>query len=292
MPSLFADEKLQECEVDTMSAGTGATQEYDDPSRMEKRKWIYSTGENVEYFSASGARWVAAFVVREVELADLSVAYDVTAFGSTAQQLQTVGLDLLRLPLSEGEPVSFYSGRDGRWLAAIMDGTQPASAVTVGYRLRLLEAERVIVPNVPAVKIRRRFPKGTRVLAFRDRQRGWRSGIVEEELNDCDDELEASDDVDVDDTRSNNTLGAPRRRKGRELAHWYMVRVRFEAVHVGEGLENLAALFGMTPSIELVPSYLLRVRHISLDPAAGGIDVRGEQSSFASLWENGPFGGW
>jgi len=145
----------------------------------------YENGERIEYFSRRHRAWQPGFVRvlhREPEAPGRppKVVYGVELLPSH-QMRYGVRLDVLRPPLLEGELVEVFRRRNGGvWLPAKMSGPQALLGAAVGYSVELL-GERSVQHGLPASRVRRRFPQGSRVEVYRGLERGWVSAVVSPE---------------------------------------------------------------------------------------------------------------
>ena len=142
----------------------------------------YLEGDEVEYFSSTQQKWflgtVSLEVLREGAHGDRFVRflYNVRV-GLTRQMRHDVGLDLLRVPLQEGD------------LVEVGDWRFPRGAVgriTRIYRHPMNRHFEVLVDNdaarqvVSGTLLQRHFPVHSVVLAYRGPDQGWVRGLVEE----------------------------------------------------------------------------------------------------------------
>ena len=171
---------------------------------MSTVQLAYREGAEVEYFSSTHQKWFLGTVSLEA-LGDgddrlVRVIYNVRV-GLTRQLRHDVGLELLRIPLREGDLVEV-----GEW--HLQRGA--VARITKIHRLPmnrhyevLLESEQmrqVVAGNL----LRRHFPLGSAVFAYRGQDRGWVRGLVHERL------FERPDENHADTTEQ--THAAPRRK--------------------------------------------------------------------------------
>jgi hypothetical protein len=147
-----------------------------------KPQLIYEDGEKVEYFSGTHQRWVPARIKVEVKVSSKDpnlapiVMYDVMMAHSICHK--NVDLNLLRLPFQHGELVELFSKRKGgTWLPGMIAGVQQARATMQGYSVHLDDMNEIF-QDIPAVRLRRRFPPGTHVRVYRGPREGWNHNAI------------------------------------------------------------------------------------------------------------------
>lgn len=140
----------------------------------------FADGQQVEYFSTTHTRWLPATLSVKCGGGKASVAsqvvYNVT-LGARGQLRYNIGLEMLRLPLNEGEPCEFYSSEDDEWLDAVVYRQTRASVSIFGYRIKLQQS-REVLPAVPPSRLRRRFPCGSLVEVYSGPSVGWQQAVV------------------------------------------------------------------------------------------------------------------
>eukprot|EP00931_Biecheleriopsis_adriatica_P049576 TRINITY_DN28689_c0_g1_i1.p1 TRINITY_DN28689_c0_g1~~TRINITY_DN28689_c0_g1_i1.p1 ORF type:complete len:447 (-),score=68.14 TRINITY_DN28689_c0_g1_i1:329-1669(-) len=143
----------------------------------------YSEGEQVEYFSTTNGLWSPAKIssAGEFDKEGNAPTYSVT-MDFSHQSRFVVPLSRLRPCLAEGEPASYYSVPDKKWLRVVLAGPQ-RSVSYVGYTAQVLDktlasGEHAVVPSA---RIRRRFPEGEQVSVYMGSLNGWlRATVVED----------------------------------------------------------------------------------------------------------------
>jgi hypothetical protein len=139
-------------------------------------------GTRIEYFSSSHKRWLAATMHIEIGhrgggQVEQAVIYNAVIAHGTSHP--NVPVDCVRRLFAPGDLVEVYSHRHGgEWLAAQVFGAQGAIPTSMGYTVRLADTEQVL-ENIPAARLRLRFPPGLQVRVFRDSYSGWIDGIVD-----------------------------------------------------------------------------------------------------------------
>lgn len=146
------------------------------PSRRSEFHAVYSRGETLEYLSTTHGQWLMAHVTSATyNVTQNCMVYDVKV-GIRQQLRRDVPLKLLRVPLRDGELVELFSmRRGGTWVNAIISSAQFAQ--TKGYRATL-EDEGIEMPDLPGIRIRRRFAKGDHVDVYGGPDRGWMTTVV------------------------------------------------------------------------------------------------------------------
>ena len=108
----------------------------------------FQKGQNVEYWSKTIQTWLPARIVNskhvhfDKSLEVNMINYDVYVV-SAAQAVPDVEMSNLRLPLAEGEAVSVFSQRHGRWFPASISRAARGADPRLGYGV-LLEDEVLI----------------------------------------------------------------------------------------------------------------------------------------------------
>mmetsp|Transcript_116543 Transcript_116543/g.324804 ORF Transcript_116543/g.324804 Transcript_116543/m.324804 type:complete len:427 (-) Transcript_116543:274-1554(-) len=135
----------------------------------------YYTGEQVEYYSKRLRLWSPAEVTAEARSTGQDVVYSATVLPQN-QEFYDVGLAALRPPFKEGEPCEvFVPG--SQWLQAVTSSCQQGKGTEIFYRVMLLEGQGGAV-EVPASRLRRRFPPGSLVTVYRGPGLGWNDAMV------------------------------------------------------------------------------------------------------------------
>jgi len=142
----------------------------------------------VEYYSSSHKVWVQGVLhLQLIEDPEPRPCYCV-AVKKGAQMRVDVPVDAIRPKMCQGEPVELYSRRNnGQWVAGFIVGEQSRGATTLGYRAQI-EHSGVDLDHVPAMRLRRRFLKGTAVEVYRGPPHGWRPAVVHSEAEQCEDD--------------------------------------------------------------------------------------------------------
>lgn len=136
----------------------------------------YADGQSVEYFSHTHQQWMVGVVHVQ------SQGDGVHGTGATcifnvrihhrAQLRPDVALDSLRPSFKPGDLVEVYTRRyGGSCIPAVIAREQPTASTLVGYHVEL-EHEGML-KNIPAYRLRRRFPAGSRVEVYRGIAQGW-----------------------------------------------------------------------------------------------------------------------
>lgn len=144
-------------------------------------------GSVVEYFSTTHRCWMPARlqveVVRGTLLDPPTIKYGVLlrsgAVGSSTRR--NIGLNRIRVPIGEEELVEVFSRSSGsRWLPAMT--SRPRSGSSLSVRLLDASADRGsgrCFDHVAGVRLRRRFPCGSRVKVYKGPLAGWTPAVVE-----------------------------------------------------------------------------------------------------------------
>lgn len=151
-------------------------------------KAAYQDGERVEYFSYSIENWVMATVKIVIKESNNNnnennatqpmpvLMYDVILTGGMRHN--NVSLDCLRQPLKHGDMVELFSKRNGgEWMPGVIVGTQQASAAMTGYQVHLNDNTEVF-QDIPAIRVRLRFPEYAPIWVYFGRRRGWEKKTV------------------------------------------------------------------------------------------------------------------
>jgi len=153
------------------------------PTGNFKPVCLFEDGEKLEYFSHTHKRWVTAKIQIEIKDGDDDedlepiVMYNVLLAGVTHLNVQ---LDMLRKPFVHDELVELFSKRDGgQWLPGIIKGTQTAGATMTGYQVQRLDDDSLdIFQEIPAIRLRRRFPPDLPINVYRGPRDGWHKLFV------------------------------------------------------------------------------------------------------------------
>lgn len=148
---------------------------------MPPATYMYEPGNQLEYFSSTHHRWLPCMVTQSYEAPKADLHFLDVLVGHSKQLRQAVQLQSVRARLVEGEPVSVYSSKLEQWLRGEISGRQSSACTAIGYQVRV--ADRMVgddglLQNVPAVRLRRRFPEGAQVEVYMDTYRGWLPGTV------------------------------------------------------------------------------------------------------------------
>mmetsp|Transcript_816 Transcript_816/g.1791 ORF Transcript_816/g.1791 Transcript_816/m.1791 type:complete len:448 (+) Transcript_816:119-1462(+) len=146
----------------------------------------YFSGEVVEYYSRSLGTWLPSqiFVESRGPGQDPLLFAHILVDGS---QRHDVCLELLRLPLKEGEPCEVFSPRLWRWLEAVVVRSPHAHPGLAGQKLGGAYCVSLLEDcggeaYVPASRLRRRFPEGSPVSVYRGLPTGWIDAVVTSSL--------------------------------------------------------------------------------------------------------------
>lgn len=145
----------------------------------------YWKHEWLEYYSASYGKWTHGFIHRYDGHNGDIVMYQVVA-GAKLDLRRLVNIDLLRRPLERGEDVSVQNA-DKEWVPATILDESPISLHLRKYTISIKmhnQEEPLVIPNVSAELIRRRYKKGTEVFVYLNPIKGWHPGVVIEEVKD------------------------------------------------------------------------------------------------------------
>lgn len=148
----------------------------------------YNTGQDVEYFSATHGKWLAAEAVSKVVVPgeeDLEsgpheeVLYS-TILEGTSQQRLGVTLDMLRVPLKPGEVCEIFDtqGRRNEWVLAEVESRQ-VSRMQIIYSVRH-RGEAKQLEKYPASAVRRVFAPGDSIEMYEGPFQGWVPAEVKE----------------------------------------------------------------------------------------------------------------
>ena len=148
--------------------------------------WVqaaYEEGSTVEYFSCHNDQWLLAVVsLAALHMEPLgrdsfvAVVYNVR-IGRTQQQRTDVDLRYLRRPLEPHESVEVRTLPSGAWQTARI--SKAAQSDLGRAYIVALDGAGGTSLVVPATSVRRRFPHGSTVFAYRGTTDGWVSGVLE-----------------------------------------------------------------------------------------------------------------
>jgi len=169
-----------------------------DEERFKEEQWhkntfaAYTSGDRVEYYSASRCAWLAGTIEVVAEGDSRNGCDGCPAMytyhfipGAKGRPRYNVPLSQLRLPLEEGEPVDVLSlDGSGAWLKAWIACDQPCGTTTHGYPVEL-EGSPEELEHIPAVRLRRRFPAGSGMDVYRGAALGWASARVHTQAGDA-----------------------------------------------------------------------------------------------------------
>lgn len=141
----------------------------------------FEDGQRVEYFSVMNRVWMVGTVHTDVAISgghhpQPYMRYDVTL--SNGQLREDVGLEVLRSPFRSGEPVEFSSGQEVHLrLAGVIDTDQWSAPSMLGYRVVIEETAQSFT-NIPLLRLKRRFPRGSYAEVYRGTEIGWQMAKV------------------------------------------------------------------------------------------------------------------
>jgi hypothetical protein len=154
----------------------------------------YMDGASVEYFSSTNQRWMAG-VIKLQASEGCAIVEELHLHVQLSQRSQfraDVTLDNVRPILEPNELVEVLveeedleGGLACRYLPAFVAGKQSKGASILGYHVQV-ETTGQVLRNVPAIRLRRRFPAGARVEIFRVPSLGWCEGSVHGEIGTSD----------------------------------------------------------------------------------------------------------
>lgn len=128
----------------------------------------YSSGDKVEYFSATQGKWLLGEVRVQPVRGKPPFVYSVTLY-RLAQQLPHVEQEMLRLPFAAGEPCELWSSSEERWIEAEIIGMEAGSTPVRQYKVQCLGDPLV----VQASMLRRCFPEGSQVRVYQGVTEGF-----------------------------------------------------------------------------------------------------------------------
>lgn len=139
----------------------------------------YVDGEVVEYYSRTHQQWTSgAVIIAE----DAHAGFIMNVLVNHGTQMRNgVGLEYVRPPLQSGELVEVFVHRDGgAFLPAIVTPDQPRAATITGYQIKV-QGTGELLENIPAARLRRRFPAASPVEMYRGPALGWCKATVHPE---------------------------------------------------------------------------------------------------------------
>lgn len=179
-PYPFAHEDRRNSDVSVMSSDIiGLSLKREPKPEHSGKKFAYSEGQRVEYYSKTNGMWLHAYCAVDWNADTQKAMYSVRMRGSN-QRRSGIGYELLRQPLQKGEPCEVFSVKDGWWLVATTTGI--ANGAVPGYEVLFsqLEGSPPTTSMVSAAIVRRRFPSGSRLVVYRDVERGWEEATAQE----------------------------------------------------------------------------------------------------------------
>jgi len=145
----------------------------------------YTQGASVQYFSVTHKCWLNAWVHPKFcpdKLGIASVSYNVQVARQVSIRSK-VPLDMLRLPLEDGESVEVFcfleKGLRGFWVPGMVAGQQHNGKTAPDYTIKLLNKT---LNRVSADRVRRHFAPGGAVEVYRGSAKGWVPAMVKEQL--------------------------------------------------------------------------------------------------------------
>jgi len=139
----------------------------------------YVDGQIVEYYSNTNHQWTAGTV--NVDVTTGNVLLNVRV-GHGAQVRPAVPLNCLR-PLFQGEAlVEVFGHRNGevQCFPAVVTPGQARAATLTGYQVQV-DGTGEVLSNIPAARLRSRFPASSKVEVYRGQVVGWREARVHAE---------------------------------------------------------------------------------------------------------------
>lgn len=221
---------------------------------------VLDNGTPVEYWSAAQRRWMPAtlevITSPATPVQPPQVVYNVRV-GRQEQLVQDVPMHSFRVPLAAGELVEVPSEGDRTWVPAFVLG---GDAVR-GYRIRQAPENEwdpgeglQDFEQVPASRLRRRFPEGTCVLLYKGPVLGWAAGMVVPRLAGDEETYELTGVLEQMGLRGRHWGASVLRHQAPEesddegeVLPWCMVRLRELVGETGQP----------APEGKLVPSYLV-----------------------------------
>lgn len=146
-----------------------ASQHMAKPKKESNFFAAYSSGDKVEYFSATQGKWLLGEVHVQPVRRKPPFIYSVTLY-RLAQQLPHVEQEMLRLPFAAGEPCELWSSSEERWIEAEILGMEAGSTPVRQYKVQCLSGDPLVVQ---ASMLRRCFPEGSQVRVYQGATQGF-----------------------------------------------------------------------------------------------------------------------
>lgn len=151
------------------SSALVASQHMAKPKKESNFFAAYSSGDKVEYFSATQGKWLLGEVHVQPVRGKTPFVYSVTLY-RLAQQLPHVEQEMLRLPFAAGEPCELWSSSEERWIEAEIVGMEAGSTPVRQYKVQCLSGDPLLVQ---ASMLRRCFPEGSQVRVYQGATQGF-----------------------------------------------------------------------------------------------------------------------
>jgi hypothetical protein len=153
----------------------------------------YLDGASIEYYSFTQQRWMAGVIKLQSQGRATSEELHLHVELSRGNQLRAdVTLDNIRLALEPNDLVEVLveekddeGEHSHKYHPAFVTANQSKAATMLGYHVHMETTGRVL-KNVPAVRLRRRFPAGARVEIFRGPSLGWCEGRIHGDVGSSD----------------------------------------------------------------------------------------------------------
>jgi len=129
----------------------------------------YTSGDRVEYFSATQGKWLLGEVHVQPIRRKPQFVYSVTLY-RLAQELPHVDQEMLRVPFLSGEPCELWSISEERWIEAQVLSMEAGSTPLRQYKVQC-EGEDPLI--VQASLLRRCFPEGSQVRVYQGAIQGF-----------------------------------------------------------------------------------------------------------------------
>jgi len=180
-PSLWRSSALRVAAHAAKLLGTPAFTQHEEAAPLVPH------GAPVEYFSKTHRTWMPGHLQVDVTPGTLleppHIVYNIQIkTGAAATNLRKcVPPSAFRTPLQKGDLVEIFSrGDGGKWVPAMLDAIQDRPTEN-GYSVMVAfsGAKPRLFQHVPALRLRRRFPNGSRVMLYRGPVAGWIPGVVE-----------------------------------------------------------------------------------------------------------------
>lgn len=141
-------------------------------------------GAHVQYYSQQHRRWLPGDLTVDVipgkTLSQPEINHTVSLkIGKKVQTRERVPLTNLRMPIEQGELVEVYSNSVA-WIPAVVTNMKK-SMIELYYDLEVADpksGKTEVLNKVPSARVRRRFPEGAAVSAYRTHLKQWCSGVV------------------------------------------------------------------------------------------------------------------